>query len=228
MRDELDRLFELLVRVLAQDARLAVPFPAADIHERLVPYRSNRSRLNVATHQDYEMTVLRLLAGERGYVGLEPDEVREAMQREMTAPNPDTALFRNFPDARVAVNRFAAERFLRGDAAYAPPEDPAADDVAAVAPGPASLPAPVSVTPGAFALGDGPPDSAFELEERADALQPNHCPYCGGSVPAGRKVNFCPHCGQPPSGELKCPACGTEVDVGWAYCVSCGRATGFE
>ncbi|MGH7613458.1 MAG: double zinc ribbon domain-containing protein, partial [Gemmatimonadales bacterium] len=39
---------------------------------------------------------------------------------------------------------------------------------------------------------------------------------------------FCPHCGQPPSGELKCPACGSEVDVGWAYCIGCGRATGFE
>ena len=215
MSDELDRLFELLVRVLAQDARLALPFPAADIHERLVPYRSNRSRLNVATHQDYEMTVLRLLAGERGYVGLEPDEVREAMQREVTTTNPDPSVFRNFPDARVAVNRFAAERFLRGELAYAPPDEQ-------VPPEPPPPPGP------AFALETPPPETAFELEERPDALQPNHCPYCGGSVPTGRKVNFCPHCGQPPSGDLKCPACGGEVDVGWTYCVSCGRATGFE
>jgi hypothetical protein len=234
MTDELDRLFGALVRVLAQDARLAVPFPASEIHERLVPYRSNRSRLNVATHQDYEMTVLRLLAGERGYVGLEPDEVRDAIQREIAATNPDTALFRNFPDARVAVNRFAAERFLRGDSAYAPPEEHPADELAAVVPdtGPGTSSSPPVPPPpdGAFALGDGPsgPGSPFELEERADALQPNHCPYCGGSVPTGRKVNFCPHCGQPPSGELKCPACGAEVDVGWAYCVGCGRATGFE
>ncbi len=51
--DELDRLFERLVQVLAKDARLAVPFPATDVYERLVPYRSNRSHLRVATHQDY-------------------------------------------------------------------------------------------------------------------------------------------------------------------------------
>ena len=220
MTDELDRLFELLVRELAQDARLAVPFPAAEIYERLVPYRSNRSRLNVATHQDYEMTVLRLLAGERGYVALEPEQVREAMQREMTAPNPDPSVFRSFPDARVAINRFAAERFLRGELAYAPPgEQPqpllSPDPEAAAGPAPA------------FTL-DAPPPAAFELEERPDALPPNHCPYCGGSVPVGRKVNFCPHCGQPPSGDLKCPACGSDVDVGWAYCAGCGRATGFE
>src|SRR5438309_9891519 len=68
MPDDLDRLFERLVRVLADDApgRLAVPFPAAEVYERLVPYRSNRSSLQVATHQDYEMAVLRLLAGGRG------------------------------------------------------------------------------------------------------------------------------------------------------------------
>jgi len=173
--DELDRLFERLVQVLAQETpgRLAIPFPAAEVYERLVPYRSNRSRLNVATHQDYEMTVLRLLAGERGYAQLDPADVGDALRREMGEPNPDTALFRQFPDAQLSLNRLAAERFLRG--------------------------APT-----------------------------RQCPYCGGVLPTHHKVNFCPHCGQPPSGELKCPACGSEVDVGWAYCVSCGRATGFE
>ena len=97
--DELDRLFGLLVAALARETRVAVPFPAADVYERLVPYRSNRSRLNVATHQDYEMAVLRLLAGERNYVQLEPENVREAMQREIATINPDPAYFRSFPEA---------------------------------------------------------------------------------------------------------------------------------
>src|SRR2546426_1808180 len=95
--DELDRLFERRVAVLVKDARLAVPFPAADVYERLVPYRSNRSHLRVATHQDYEMAVLRLLAGERGYVRLEPDDVREAMQREGTAGDPEPHLVPALP-----------------------------------------------------------------------------------------------------------------------------------
>src|SRR5213596_2678673 len=110
MPDELDRLFELLVTGLSKDNRLAVPFPAADVYERLVPYRSNRSHLNVATHQDYEMAVLRLLSGERGYVQLEPENVREAMQREIATINPDPAYFRSFPEAQVMVNGRAAER----------------------------------------------------------------------------------------------------------------------
>src|SRR3989442_14355463 len=74
MADDLDRLFERLVTVLADDApgRLAVPFPAAEVYERLVPYRSNRSILKGATHQDYEMAVLRLLAGGGGYASVAP------------------------------------------------------------------------------------------------------------------------------------------------------------
>src|SRR6266849_626371 len=122
--DELDRLFGLLVVALARETRIAIPFPAAEVYERLVPYRSNRSRLNVATHQDYEMTVLRLLAGERGYAQLDPADVRDALRREMGEPSPDTALFRQFPDAQLSLNRLAAERFLRGDKAYAPPPPP--------------------------------------------------------------------------------------------------------
>ena len=221
MADDLDRLFERLVSVLADDApgRLAVPFPAAEVYERLVPYRSNRSTLKVATHQDYEMAVLRLLSGERGYVSLEPAEVREALEREAGEKNPDTGLFRQFHDALLSLNRLAAERFLRGDRAYAPPSPPplsressetaeGEDDEAA-----GSEKAPLA-------------GAAFELAEQSES--PRQCPYCGETLPGSRKVNFCPQCGQPPSGELRCPACGGEVDVGWRYCVSCGRATGFE
>lgn len=220
MPDELDRLFELLVEVLAKDARLAVPFPAAEVYERLVPYRSKRSQLRVATHQDYEMTVLRLLAGERNYVRIDPDDVREAMQREVTAVNPDTAFFRNFPEALVMINRMAAERHLRGDQMYAPPVPESAAEAAVAE-------APDDETPIDYTSENPIPHPTFELEESAESTSAQ-CPYCGGVLPAGRKVNFCPHCGQPPSGELKCPACGAEVDVGWAYCIGCGRSTGFE
>jgi len=220
MPDDLDRLFERLVSVLADDApgRLAVPFPAAEVYERLVPYRSNRSILKVATHQDYEMAVLRLLAGERGYASLEPAEVQDALQREAGESNPDTALFRQFPDAILSLNRLAAERFLRGDRAYAPPPPP-----------------PLAPPPDLAEAADGEEDhsekpslagAAFELAEQSET--PRQCPYCGETLPGSRKVNFCPQCGQPPSGELRCPACGVEMDVGWRYCVSCGRATGFE
>src|SRR5436309_9429772 len=126
MPDDLDRLFERLVTVLAQDApgRLAIPFPAAEVYERLVPYRSNRSTLKVATHEDYEMAVMRLLSGERGYASLDLPDVQEALGREANESNPDTGLFRQFPQAILSLNRIAAERFLGGDRSYAPPRPP--------------------------------------------------------------------------------------------------------
>jgi hypothetical protein len=59
MADELDRLFGRLVEALVEagPGRLAVPFAAAELYERLVPFRSNRARLKVTTHKDYAMTV---------------------------------------------------------------------------------------------------------------------------------------------------------------------------
>jgi len=215
--DELDRLFGLLVAALARETRVAVPFPASEVYERLVPYRSNRSRLNVATHQDYEMAVLRLLAGERNYVQLEPENVREAMQREIATINPDPAYFRSFPDAQVMVNGRAAERVLMADRAYAPTNPDADDD--------ASLIDTTGENPVPFI-----PPSALTAPARADHAHAsgNQCEYCGGVLPANREARFCPHCGQPQEGELKCQGCGGDLDVGWAYCLACGKATGFE
>src|SRR5712671_428798 len=217
--DELDRLFGLLVGALAREARVAVPFPASDVYERLVPYRSNRSRLNVATHQDYEMAVLRLLAGERSYVQLEPDNVREAMQREIATINPDPAYFRSFPDAQVMVNGRAAERVMLADRAYAPPSD-VADEEEELSDATGENPVPVPfIAPTAFRA---------PVVRPKDALASDQCEFCGGVLPAKREARFCPHCGQPREGDLRCQGCGNELDVGWAYCLSCGRPTGFE
>src|SRR5574341_822402 len=214
MPDDLDRLFERLVAVIAKEspAHLSASFAASEVYERFVPYRLNRSQLKVATHQDYEMSVLRLLAGERGYANLEPQDIREAFQRETKEPNPDPAYFRHFPEARITINRMAAERILRAERAFAPPS---------------AAGTPEEDEESASWTGENPvPPTPFPLPQKVAGPGANQCPYCGGSLPAGRKVNFCPHCGQPPSGELRCPACGIEVDVGWAYCVGCGRATG--
>jgi predicted amidophosphoribosyltransferase len=48
------------------------------------------------------------------------------------------------------------------------------------------------------------------------------CPYCTGALPAGRGVTFCPHCGMNVT-VAQCPACSSEVEPGWRFCVTCGR-----
>ena len=71
------------------------------------------------------------------------------------------------------------------------------------------------------------PEAPSDVEAPAAADQDARpmCLYCGGSLPAGRPVNFCPHCGQSQT-QLLCPECRSEVEPGWRHCVNCGAAVG--
>jgi hypothetical protein len=53
------------------------------------------------------------------------------------------------------------------------------------------------------------------------------CRYCGGALPGGRRTVFCPHCGQNLTVQ-RCPACGSELEVGWKFCITCGRGIGTQ
>src|SRR6266487_872740 len=78
--------------------------------------------------------------------------------------------------------------------------------------------------PSSYRAASSPPSGA----KPKDPLTANQCEYCGGGLPGNREARFCPHCGQPQEGDLRCQGCGSELDVGWAYCLACGRPTGFE
>jgi len=60
------------------------------------------------------------------------------------------------------------------------------------------------------------------LSSLAQIEVPTGCRFCGGTLPEGRDANFCPHCGENLRTK-RCPACGTEMDAAWKFCVSCGR-----
>ena len=75
--------------------------------------------------------------------------------------------------------------------------------------------------------GDSPPLSARPARPKSlgDTPQPGvpeGCRYCGGTLPDGRTATFCPHCGQNLAVN-QCPACGTEMEQGWKFCIGCGR-----
>lgn len=228
--DALDRLFRQLVRNLAEldPARVHGPVEVAELYQRLIPYRTHRTHLGLDTHEDYEMVVLRLLAGERGYALIEPAEAREALAREAAAVNPDTGFFKQYGSAKVtfdpghvrgALGALAAADDVVAAPDAAPETEPTLDLEVDAAGG--SLGAD-SIEAGAGA--DGMP---FALEEEAaPSVSPRigsaPCSFCGGELPVGRAVIFCPHCGQN-VGVVHCPACGTELDFGWRFCITCGR-----
>jgi len=50
------------------------------------------------------------------------------------------------------------------------------------------------------------------------------CRYCGSALPEDRGVVFCPSCGHNVTVQ-HCPACNTELEVDWKFCITCGRDT---
>jgi hypothetical protein len=275
--DELDRLFRRLVENIraGYPEYLSRPFEVAELYQTLIPYRLNRRELGIETNQEYELLLMRLLAGERGYVSADAT-LQEAMRKELASPNPDTASFRGFTTSRAALAVDAVRRLEPADVAppdesdslYAPVPSPAGDasrrfesrssgpsgvvsrgDIAAPSSlgtaTPAFAPRPVppappprpsaprapspSPRPSAAPMAASPLERAMTSASRpgghAAHGNPNSCRYCSGSLPEGRDITFCPHCGQ----NLKiqhCPACSTELEMGWKFCTTCGRNVG--
>jgi hypothetical protein len=110
--DDLDRL----VRRLVQNVRnsypqyLSQPVEVSELYQTLIPYRHNRTELEIETNQDYEAALCQLLSGERGYATGDA-AMQEAMRKELSSPNPNTAVFRDFAAARVTLTAEAVRHF---------------------------------------------------------------------------------------------------------------------
>jgi hypothetical protein len=246
--DDVERMYRHLVRTIRATAPqfLTQPFQVADLYATILPYRLHRRDLGLETNQDYEMAMLELLSGARGYLLVE-DRMREVLGGSLKSPNPDPQLIREFASARVSLASEAL-RELEPDAVPAPaaaataPTAPAGVPAAAVdtapvraAPARASAAAspaaaatqPVTATtaPRAAATSASAPPAASRRTSRPITVAPTGeaCPHCKGELPAGRQISFCPHCGQDLTVQ-HCPACGSELEHGWKFCVTCGRA----
>ncbi|HZO19666.1 MAG TPA: zinc ribbon domain-containing protein [Gemmatimonadaceae bacterium] len=90
-------------------------------------------------------------------------------------------------------------------------------------PSPPRAPTPPPAEYYAAPVSDRGVGSAGRSAAMASAVAAGGCRYCGGSLPQGRRVTFCPHCGQNLSVQ-RCPACSTELELGWKFCTTCGRA----
>lgn len=213
--DDLDRLFHHLVDHLAQTSpdRLQKPFQVSELYQRLVPYRTHKRQLGFESIEDYEMAVLRLLAGENKYAAVEPPDVQEALAAEASQVNPDPGAFREFAAASVVLNRDAVRRIANQDAAYAPPD---------VAPRPAPEPVPI---PPPAAKADDTTLRIAAVETRELVFEPvgaaPDCPHCDEALPADREAIFCPFCGEQLEATA-CRACGESVEPGWRFCLTCG------
>jgi Double zinc ribbon len=209
--DNLDRMFRHLVRTIETRKReyLSRPFEVIELHQTILPYRLHRRELGLETNHDYELTLLELLSGARGYLVVD-DRMRDALRKELASTKPDPSVLREFANAHVALASDAVRRLDTTETRDGTRTDPT----------PAASPTPAATIPPVTT-----PRRGLTSQPRtvAVAAAGEPCRFCGGALPAGRQITFCPHCGQNLT-VINCAACGTELELGWTYCTTCGRA----
>ena len=186
--DDLDRLaFRLSRTVRTQYPHLLTQgFTLTDLEERLLPFREARREMADGGADAFERAVLRLIAGERGYLETE-FELQTACRQALASPSPSMSLVRAWATTSLTlaqqVTTVGTERMA---------------------------------TPPATVIGSQTGGVRAETK-------PCGCRYCGNRLPEHRRMTFCPHCGMDMT-KRQCPACSTELDVNWRFCVTCGRS----
>ncbi len=254
--DDCERLFRRLVHNTraASPELLTRPFEVARVYQQLITYRENRTALGFASNEDYELALLQLLAGARGFIEGEP-EMQHALRAELESPNPDLRAYRAFatslvkfggdalrdamlrptPEATRAVSILSpsdqAEISARPTEAVDTPDEPpvmkaTAPQPVPQRPAPAQPEAPEASAPARPA----PPPPSVQLPNMPVAR----------AVPApARRGQGCRYCGgELPDGRtvVFCPSCGhnltvkhcaacnSELEVDWKFCITCGRS----
>jgi hypothetical protein len=80
-------------------------FTVAEIYQNLVPYGSHRDRIGVEMNGDYEDALIRLLAGEGGFLILDSEPALRDLRAELDTQNPNTGLYREFAAVDVRLNQ---------------------------------------------------------------------------------------------------------------------------
>ena len=214
--DELDRLFFTLVQAVraGRPEYLSRPFEVAEL-VAFVPYRTARAEVGTETNDDYAHLIMRLLSGERGYIFAD-ELLQDDLKAELASANPNLSAFRSYLNARVTLSQEHTRQLLEALSLSV------SDDAAAEAPSPSAAPtAEPAAAPFNPIVARPSTASAPPLSRRPS--RPG-CKYCGQPLPEGRDLQYCPHCGQ----NLlvrRCGACSAELEPGWKFCVTCGRAS---
>ena len=171
----MDRMFHTLVRALRAHTPPAdsKAFSAGELHDRILPYRHFRRELNLDTNREYELTLMQLLSGARGYLDVD-ERLRDVLGKELSAATPDPGRLRDVADAQVQVS----------------PNKKALVPVARL-----SGPVRAERSTCAYCSGTLPMDRALHYcPHCGQNLQVATCPACGAEVEADWR--YCVACGK--------------------------------
>ena len=123
---DLERLFRRLVdNLIAIDpSRLHRPIALGDLLTSVIPYRTNRRSLSIDSAEDYDMLVLRLCAGEGGFIRMASEEIAKVFRDQVTSPNPDLTVLHDHEKAELSLGTEPLAHALGPgpEEAYAPPD----------------------------------------------------------------------------------------------------------
>ena len=201
---------------------LTGPFTVAEIYQNLVPYGSHRDRIGVEMNGDYEDALLRLLAGEGGYLILESDPALKDLKAELGTPNPNTGLYREYAAVDVRLNQAYLDLSASAvrESTDLMDELNAQDPVSMADLAPSEAAEDLAIVPAAVDVFQSRPPKSMD-----DGPTPESCQWCRAELPARDNLNFCPFCGT----DLKlvpCGACGEELEMHWRFCIACGTEVG--
>ncbi len=193
------------------------PFTVAEIYQNLVPYGSHRDRIGVEMNADYEDALLRLLAGEGGFLVLESEPALRDLREELESSNPNTGLYREFAAVDVRLNQGMVDQMAPAGASYAGPPRAEPDTMSVDDLAPRDADAVDEDSPTQMSL-----DEPAEAPTVVASSEPSTaCRWCRAPLPHRDNLNFCPFCGTDVH-VVPCPACGEELEPDWRFCFSCG------
>lgn len=211
--DDLDRLAFRLSRTIRTQypQLLAQGFTLSDLEERLLPFRDVRREMANGGADAFETALLRLIAGDRGYLVSDP-ELQGACRQALAFPSPTLAMVRAWATSTLRLSQANAGTSGNSPSVPAPQRTPLGTPGAEhdLFPSPTFFSTPPMASPGVHVSGSAP------------AVSHACCRFCDNKLPQGRRVTFCPYCGMDLT-KRQCPACSTELDANWKFCVTCGR-----
>ena len=114
--DELTRFARRLVEQLsASKDGVNRAVPIGQIREKILPYRTHRRALMLESVEDYETVLLRLVAGERGFVRTLPPAAAKRCQDELAGANPDLGVLDELADSTIQITSLAAAQIVGDD-----------------------------------------------------------------------------------------------------------------
>ena len=218
---------------------LTGPFTVAEIYQNLVPYGVHRDRIGVEMNGDYEDALLRLLAGEGGYLILESDTALRNLREELESPNPNTGMYREYAavDVRLNAARLDSQVADSSEIGTTDSSSPVLEGVVDIGFLTASGSEAAEEAPGSAFESDGEPETTSEPDGEPESSSesfgdpesasgsagdpPSACRWCRADLPRRDTLNFCPFCGTDIN-IVPCGQCGEELEPEWRFCAACG------